>query len=105
MKILLQLLHLHPFLTDFDLIYYVLNSERIIIGSVAVARDLLAASGTALVEEAAEESRLAGTLRIRLLVRVTMTALALAFILMYTALMLSIQLTERPLPVLQAALL
>jgi hypothetical protein len=90
LKILLQLLHLHPFLTDFDLINYVLDSERIIIGPVAAAWYLI----PALVAEAAEESRLTRTLRIRLLVRVSMTPLTLALILMYTTLVLSIQLTE-----------
>jgi len=98
---ILQLLHLHPFLTDFDLINYVLDSERIIIGPIAAAWYLV----PALVAEATEESRLTRTLRIWLLVRVSMTPLTLALILMYTALVLSIQLTERPFPILEAPLL
>lgn len=92
---------MHPFLTDFDLINYVLDSERVIIGPVAAAWYLI----PALVAEAAEESRLTRTLRIWLLVRVSMTPLALALILMYAALVLSIQLTERSFPVLEAPLL
>lgn len=63
------------------------------------------AAGVALVEEAAKERRLAGTLRIRFLHGVVMAALALHFVIVNTMIMFPIQFTERSFTMFQAALL